>query len=177
MKKKPYITPQNKLKHLEWCREKVGWGSKWKQIVFSEEKKLNLDGPDGARYYWHDIRKEERFFSKHHFGVETVMIWAAFSSKWKSKLAYISPCITSEDYKAVLSTYIKPSWRRIGGKKATFMHNNAPIHKAGTIKTWLQSNEISVLDWCPYSPDLNPLKMFGGHLLVNFTQKQSNSIQ
>jgi len=124
MKKKPYITPQNKLKHFEWYREKVGWGSKWKQIVFSDEE----DGQGGARYYWHDILNEERFFSKHHSGVRTVMIWAAFSSKGKSKLAYISPCSTAEGYKAILSSYLKLSLRRIGGKKTTFMHDNAPIH-------------------------------------------------
>jgi len=106
------------------------------------------------------------------------MIWAAFSSKGKSKLAYISPCSIAEDYKATLSSYLKPSWQRIGGEKATFMYDNTPIHKAGTIKTWFQSNKISVLDWCPYSPDLNPIENIWGTLTrkVYSEGKQFNSV-
>jgi len=121
--------------------------------------------------------KKKDFFSKYHSGVGTVMIWGAFSSKGISKLAYISPCSTVEDYKVVLSSYLKPFWRRIGGKKATFMHDNAPIHKVSTIKTWFQSNEISVLDWYLYSSYFNPIENVWRHLLLKFTQKEINSIQ
>ena len=36
-----------------------------------------------------------------------------------------------------------------------FQQDNAPTHKASIIKNFFRENEWEVLDWPPYSPDLN----------------------
>jgi len=38
------------------------------------------------------------------------------------------------------------------------MQDNAPIHKAGIIKEWFEISGVHVVDWPPYSPDLNPIE-------------------
>lgn len=34
----------------------------WRSVVFSDEKKFNLDGPEGNAYYSHELRSDETFF-------------------------------------------------------------------------------------------------------------------
>jgi len=53
------------LKRLEWAKKHVIWCNKLRKVLFSDEKKFNLDGPDGCQYYWHDLRKSE--FSYFYF--------------------------------------------------------------------------------------------------------------
>jgi hypothetical protein len=36
---------------------------------------FEIDGLDGNKYYWHDLRKEERVFSKRTQGGGSLMIW------------------------------------------------------------------------------------------------------
>ena len=38
------------------------------------------------------------------------------------------------------------------------MQDNAPIHKAKKVMEWFNENGIEVIDWPPYSPDLNPIE-------------------
>jgi len=40
----------------------------------------------------------------------------------------------------------------------TFMQDNASIHIAKKIKDWFANQAIPVMDWPPYSPDLNPIE-------------------
>ena len=44
------------------------------------------------------------------------------------------------------------------------MQNEASIHTACIIKRWLADNEIEVIDWSPYSLDLNLIEHIWRHL-------------
>nr|CCA17020.1 protein T04A11.11 putative [Albugo laibachii Nc14] len=66
----PLLTKAHKLARLEGAPEFVTFGEKWVLVIFSEEKKFNLDGPDGLKYYWHDLRHEEQLFSNRQTGAD-----------------------------------------------------------------------------------------------------------
>src|SRR5271167_2317480 len=58
--------------------------------------------------------------------------------------------VTARVYKEVLDQHLP-----ILHYGAIFMHDNALIHTAHIIRDWLQENRIEVINWPPYSPDLN----------------------
>ena len=60
--------PQKKKKkknsqQVKWVKEKVTWSDhRWTKMIFSDEKKFNLDDPGGCQTYWHELRKDEQVF-------------------------------------------------------------------------------------------------------------------
>lgn len=104
-------------------------------MIFSDEKKWNLDGPDGWNSYWHDLRKEPLVFSKRNFGGGSVMTWAGFSFMGTTTLAFTSSKMASRDYQAVLSENLVPYLRRFRRINFTFQQDNAPIHVSHTAKS------------------------------------------
>ena len=62
--------------------------------------------------------------------------------------------VTSRVYQAVLEEHLPT----VLDADSIFMQDNVPIHTAHRIRNWLNSNNITVLDWPPYSPDLNPIE-------------------
>jgi transposase len=72
----PKLTETHKNARVTWVENRIEDRTDWTSIVFSDEKKFNLDGPDGYSYYWYDLRKEpcEPFHSVARGG--SVMVWA-----------------------------------------------------------------------------------------------------
>lgn len=74
MNEKPKLTEDHKKARVAFAKEYHNY-QHWDKVIFTDEKKWNLDGPDGLRYYWHDLRKEPRYFSKRNFGGGSLMVW------------------------------------------------------------------------------------------------------
>ncbi|VDO64245.1 unnamed protein product [Heligmosomoides polygyrus] len=77
-------------------------------VIFSDEKRFNLDGPDGNRFYWHYLRKEKEYFPRRNFGGGTVMVWAAFHAEGKLPLAFTSARMDADEYQQLLETHLLP---------------------------------------------------------------------
>ena len=74
--------------------------------MFSDEKKFNLDGPDGYAFYWADDRLDEQYFSRGQNGGGRVVIWGAFSYHGTAQLAAIHQTMNADRYIEVLSNYM-----------------------------------------------------------------------
>ena len=151
----PKLTIAHKKKRIEWAKNHMDFGEKWQKVIFSDEKKFNLDGPDGYQFYWHDLRKEPQYFSKRAFGGGSLMIWAAIGWNGKSELVFLSGRQDSHKYKDVLNKYLLPFTNRIAGVETIFQQDNCRIHTSDLMVKWFESMNVPVLDWPSISPDLN----------------------
>ena len=100
-------------------------------MVFSDKKKLNLDGPDGFQCYWHDLRKEKQLFKK-KFRRGSVIVLGAFSVSGKADLVVIEGKQISA--RCVEKKVFFPFMNRLNTNNAIFQQNKEAIHTSKLTK-------------------------------------------
>ena len=162
--KRPPISGRNKIKRLNWAQRymKVNF----EKVIFTDECRATLDGPDGWRRGWVIEGGEAPWVVKRQQGGGGVKFCAGFV---KDKL--IGPYKVDTSVKINSVTYSKFldetffQWYRRQSRSfklsCIFMHDNAPAHAFKYTKTYLEHKGISgskIMTWPAQSPDLNPIE-------------------
>ena len=107
-KKAPMLLQRHMVKRKEFAEYHLSNETPWSKIIFSDEKKFNLDGPDGFAYYWHAIGEEEKIFSRRQAGGGSVMVWGGVSDAGKTELMICEGKIDSKKYCEILDNALIP---------------------------------------------------------------------
>ncbi|KAG4235586.1 hypothetical protein PC116_g16284 [Phytophthora cactorum] len=155
------LKPEHMLARQAWASAMLmrkDAGAVWDSIIFSDEKKWNLDGPDGFQHYWRDLCKPPHHTKRRQAGGGSAMVWAAFSSRGKSPLVVLSGRQNSEDYIYTVSEYLLPFAHLNYGTDYIYQQDNVSIHVSKRTTEFFAEQQVEVLDWPSKSPDLNPIE-------------------
>ena len=159
---KPLIFSENKKCRLAFANEHVLWSQeKWQTVHSSDEYKFLLIGSDGKTY----VRRKvgEKLSPKCHKasvsgGGGRVMVWGMISRDGVGSLVRLQGKVNAGVYKQLVKDHVFPVPRNSTKQPSIFMQDNAPCHKAMVVINFLKAENVTVMDWPPQSPDLNPIE-------------------
>ncbi len=140
LKKVPKLTPFYKGKRLEWVDQHIDKVVEfWRAVLFSDEKRFKLGGPDGARHHWTDSRVPRWLFSTRQGGRGGVMVlWVAISTRGSTPMVFIDNTIDSAGHISVLQDTLVPFIENKFGEEGDyclFQQDNASVHTSKLQKT------------------------------------------
>ena len=142
-----YLTKLHQESRVKWAEDYVQWRTSWCRVIISDEKKFNLDDPNGFALYWYDLRKEQNFISKRQQGGSGVTIRAAMSYYGLSSIAVIDGSMDSEKYIQVLTKCLLPFAAEECPTDWIYQQDNPPSHASKATKQFLSDSTVGVLPW------------------------------
>jgi predicted transcriptional regulator len=149
--------------------KRLAFAKKWlrrgkcllENVIWSDETTVKTNPNTRRESHWTPSSTPRTRQLKIHSGGKSQMFWGCISKYGVGPLITIDGTMDQNQYLEVLKNYFIPELRAAEGLfsgKWTLMQDNAPAHTARMIKEYLSKEGVTMLEWPPYSPDLNPIE-------------------
>jgi transposase len=164
--KRPHLTQEHADQRLAWAQTYEHFSVlDWRRVKWSNE--CPIERGKGVQPRWSfrrprdQLRHPEEVQTRHTGKQVKKMFWAAFGWNRRIDLVLMNGDeelarggVSSRIYKQILEEYLLT----ILNDDSIFMHDGARIHHTKMIKDFLRDLNVELMDWPPYSPDLNPIE-------------------
>ena len=128
---------------------------------FSDKSNFLLIGSDGKTYVHRKVDEELSPMcpkASIKFGGGSIMVWGMISRDSVDPLVRLQGKVNAGVYKQLVKDYVLPVLTNSTKQSSIFMQDNAPCHKAMVVMNLLKVENVTVMDWPPQSPDINPIE-------------------
>jgi transposase len=161
-KERPKLEEEHIEKRLQFAQRHAD--TPWRRDVWMVSDECSIEVGCGQNREWvfrFDDEKWDHNMIQEQKKGKTIsqMVWGCFwvlpnGQVGRTPLIFVDGRITALRYCEYLEEgllpFYQPGW--------TFQQDNASVHTALITRQWFEEHGISVLEWPPYSPDLNPIE-------------------
>lgn len=180
----PVTSPDIRGNRLRWARVVRAWNvdNNWSKVVFSDESKFKLNVHDGNIRVWRpNGRANDPEFTVQRGGAFAagIMFWGCIGFHGVGELVAFDVTVNAQAYVDTLQGNLRQSIENIFGDRNhpfVFQHDNAPVHSARLTSEWLDTEDITVMRWPPYSPDMNIIEHLWNLVLRKLRQNPPGNL-
>ena len=159
----PYLNSKMKAVRVQACQEMLNVNDALKidinRLLFSDEKRFDSDDHTHC-FDW--VKEGELPIGREHDTNATkVMVWGVVGVNFRHLVILKDGGIDAARYQ---QECLRPALGALQAPGVVFMQDNARPHSCESTKRYLRRNGVQVLDWPPYSPDLNPIENLWAYL-------------
>lgn len=157
----PPLTEVHQRKRLAFANGYRTWDeAKWRTVLWSDEASA-LCGTYGQVWVQREVGTawDPQNVTHRIKHPPKVHMWGCFSGFGMGDLFLFEENLDAPLMLKILKQHLLQSARRLFPPgQWWFQQDNDPKHTSRIVQDWIQTNGIDVLDWPPYSPDLNPIE-------------------
>lgn len=174
--KRIQLTSDQKRKRVEMATMWLDAMWPWDKVVWSDEKRFNLDGPDSWSTWVRKGQIVER--NRRQQGGASLQIWGMLMPDGTLVYRELHQRSKSEDYIELLREFVKPYLDCELDENYIFQQDNASIHVSRQTSEWMRGENLSFMEWPSKSPDLSPIENVWSLLSsIVYDGKQFNNVK
>lgn len=153
----PQILPlkeEHKKIRLDMAREWLANGTFQKNVVWTDEKRFSMDGPDNWCTWYDPINPPQRV--KRQMKGGGIMVWGMTLPDGTQWVTRLHGKVNSAKYVAMLRDEVIPYLNdKLGEGNWVLQRDNCRVHTSAETKKFIKNQNIEEINWPSYSPDLN----------------------